>query len=119
MPRIKMISECPRCGSIRTGIIQFDFEPVNKAFFRFAKKGCYVRQYSPSEYKKYHIAPNSFCSDCNYEWVGTHETKNLPRKEYDEYLHERGLDKDFTLPSGKFIWIKKGLSCIWHAIHWR
>lgn len=120
MPKIRVISECPRCHSIRTGIIQFDIEPIDKAVCHQAKMGCYIRQYSPREYNKYRITPNCFCSECNYEWIGTHAIKRVTNKEYNEYLKDRNLNADyFSLPSVKYAWLRKCLSNIWNAIRWR
>jgi len=118
MPKIKIVLDCPRCGGNKTGIIQFDFEPNKKAVQRFAKRGCYVKQYPPSEYKKHRIAPNCFCSECNYEWIGSQETKKLSYNEYYKYLESRGLDVDSLAIPKKQPWLMQVLSCFWDTIRW-
>lgn len=119
MPKVIAISECPRCLSRHTGIIQFDFEPTEKMVRRYAKKGCYIKQYPPSDHRKYPIPPNSFCSECHYEWVGTHKTKRLSLEEYCEYLEERNLDEDSINIPRKFPKLSKVFSLFWNVVRWR
>ena len=94
MPQIQIISECPKCGSVATGIIKYGSSlSTQKEMLRGANVGYHVIVRPRQKDSQFDVLPNRFCSECRYEWLtdDEKERETLSAEEYCDYLKERGL----------------------------
>ena len=94
MPKIKLIDNCVRCESPKTGVILYASVATSspKLLVRNAKKGLYTL-IKPKDFGQItDFFPNRFCADCCFEWYSDFMEKIvLSEDEYLELMKEKGL----------------------------
>lgn len=100
--KLQIIQKCPRCSSLKTGIIsncvttQSEKKRIKKKYF---KQGCFVKFVSPEKYRTYYLPQKVFyfCDECDYEFRGEEHTERVELEEYYSYLEEREIQVELSM----------------------
>jgi hypothetical protein len=99
---------CPRCQSLKTGIIEPDTEtlPPRLLYRKQYKSGHLIRYVDVDRYRSYYVpcGVNAFCSECGYEFVGEERKLDIPPEKIDKYRREKGLTNgdEYIITGKKF-----------------
>jgi len=93
MPQVQIISSCPRCESVATGIIKYNSSvSAQKEMLKGANAGYHVIVRPLDRTRRFDVLANRFCTECRYEWYEDDcEKEKMSANDYREYLEERGL----------------------------
>jgi hypothetical protein len=86
---VKILPECPYCGSVRTGLYIYEREHYPKRKQKAFVSGLRVRLAS-----RYESHGNLFCSDCGRSFSGKIKRKILSEKEFYGFLLKKGFLED-------------------------
>jgi len=101
LQKIEYYPECPRCNSLKTGLIEADksynIQAKAKVTAKALSKGHYIKFVSPEKFRNYYKACsiNMFCYDCDYEFRGEPEIRYLETEEYEELIEQKNLKEQY------------------------